>query len=194
MALDGFCIGRAGMTVALTALLSIGAVHAADSTSSGMALQCMQTGGTLPCKPALTTAWVYHADGKSFVNEAAAYAYMLQSHPPTSVFSLTQRWGRGDRAMQTLPARYERSIEVASWKLFLHCIPRDSNGPCEPQLGYPGYQRARKVICPSGYQFSSDSESPYCLPSPTGIAHGAGAAPSKEPAPNMLSDLAPRSR
>ena len=193
MGLGGFCGGQTSLMIGLAALLSIGPARA-DSPTAGTPSQCMQLGGTLPCKPALTTAWVYHADGKSYADEAAAYADMLQTHAPNSVFSLTQRWGRGERATQALPARYEHSIEVASWKLFLHCIPRGSNGACETQLGYPGYQRARKVACPPGYQFSSDSESPYCLPVATGIAHSAGAAPSKEPPPEMLSDLTPRSR
>ena len=149
--------------VMLAASLFIGPAHSEAPIATQV--QCVHLGGALPCKPALTTQWIYHADGKTYPDEAAAYADMLQTHAPGSVFSLTQRWGAGDRASQALPARYDRSFEVSSWKLFLHCIPREANGPCEPQLGYPGYMRVRTVICPPGYLFSSDAGSPYCLQS-----------------------------
>ena len=193
MGLIGYCNGQTSLMIGLAALLSISPARA-DQPATGTASRCIQLGGSLPCQPAITTVWVYHADGKRFADEAAAYADMLQTHPPNSVFSLTQRWGRGDRATQSLPARHDHSIEVASWKLFLHCIPRETNGACEPQLGYPGYQRARSVACPAGYHFGSDAESPYCLPNILVTPQSASAKNGSEPAPKLFSDLTPRSR
>lgn len=183
---------RLGWLIGLLALCCTG-VHA-ESASAGAPSQCMQLGGSLACKPAIVTAWVYRADGKSYPDEASAYAHMLQTHAPKSVFSLTQRWGRGDRATQSLPPRFERSIEVASWKLFLHCIASDANAPCEPQAAYPGYQRTRQVICPPGFQFSRDAESPYCLPITIRNVQAASAQSARDPVATGFNGLAARSR
>lgn len=183
---------RSGWMVGLLGLCCISAY--AESTGERGPAQCAQLGGPLACKPAMVTAWVYRAGGKSYPDEAAAYAHMLQTHAPKSVFSLTQRWGSGDRATQSLPARYERSIEVASWKLFLHCIASDANAPCEPQSAYPGYQRTRQVVCPPGFEFSSDTESSYCLPITTRHAQAAAVQSTRDPAATGFNGLAARNR
>lgn len=183
---------RSGWMIGLLGLCLMSA-HA-ESASAGAPSQCVQLGGTLACRPAIVSAWIYRADGKSYPDEAAAYAHMLQAHAPKSVFSLAQRWGKGDRATQLLPARYERSIEVASWKLFLHCVPRDADGPCEPQSASPGYQRTRTVVCPPGFQFSSDTESPYCLPVTTRTAQADPSRSARDPAATAFNGLAARNR
>lgn len=187
------CVHGLGWVIVLLRLVIVSPAHA-ESDHARAPSRCVQLGGPLACKPAIATAWVYRADGKSYADEASAYASMLQAHAPKSVFSLTQRWGQGDRATQTLPARYDHSIEVASWKLFLHCIPRDANAPCEPQSAYPGYQRIRKIVCPAGFQFSSDTESSFCLPVETGTVQAAPAQPTLDPAATTLNPLAARNR
>lgn len=139
--------------------------------------QCMQLGGTLPCKVAEVSKWAYRADGQNFPDEASAYAHMLDTHPRGAIFTLTQRWGRGDRATIVLPPIYARSIEVSSWKLYSYCVRNNEKSPCETGDGVPGYRRYRQVVCPAGYRFSNDEQSPYCLPELAGAIERIAAIP-----------------
>jgi hypothetical protein len=125
--------------------------------------QCQQLGGPLPCQPAQPGPWTYHLDDMTFTSEANAYAHMLSLYGPSSIFALAYRWGRSNP--NPGPPEKARSIETMSWKMYYReCSGNSTGAPCDEFPRYAGYQRVRSIACPSGYQFSSDASSPYCLP------------------------------
>ena len=132
---------------------------AADTT-------CIQNGGALACKPAIVGAWVYRTidlyNDTIHPDEAGAYAYLLRIREPESVFALAYRWGTATRAGYETVIRH--AIETSSWKLYMRCLPGQSEAQCDRQPEYMGYQRLRSVTCPAGYGFGSDATSPYCVP------------------------------
>ncbi len=126
---------------------------------------CVQQGGALQCKPAIAGPWRYHPlDTKSlqYPDEASAYAHLLQTRDPASVFTLVYRWSDAN------PLGFSRSrshgIETASWKIYRRCMPDAAGLDCDAHPEYLGYQRMRDVSCPPGYAFGDDPNAPYCLP------------------------------
>jgi hypothetical protein len=125
--------------------------------------QCKQLGGALPCQMAQPGAWTYRIDDMTFTSEANAYAHMLSLYGPASIFALAYRWGKANP--NPGPPEKVRSIETMSWKMYYReCSGNPNGAPCDEFPRYAGYQRVRSVACPSGYRFSSDASSPYCLP------------------------------
>lgn len=153
--------GLARWIMAMAALLALDAARAGDAGLRPPS-QCTQLGGKLACKPALPTAWIYRAEGKSFDDEASAYAHMLSIHDSASVLSLTYRWGQAPAGYWQ--SQFVRTIETSSWKIYRRCIADDNALKCDEFPGLVGYHRVRRVSCPDGYGFSSEPASPLCLP------------------------------
>ena len=138
----------------------------------------MQDGGALACKPAIVGPWTYRTvdlyNDAIYADEAGAYAYLLRIREPGSVFALAYRWGTATRAGYESFIRH--GIETSSWKVYMRCLPGQSEGQCDLQPEYMGYQRLRSVTCPAGHGFSSDAASSYCLPDGATVTDGATVA------------------
>ena len=138
--------------------------HAQRSPPSSV---CVQQGGTMQCTAATVGAWRYRLRddaSRYYPDEASIYAYLMSSHEPASVFTLTHRWSA------TKPPGWPQArlhgMEISSWKIFRRCVPDPTEFDCDTHPEYLGYQRVRQVSCPPGYGFGADPESPYCLPQP----------------------------
>lgn len=139
-------------------------LHAQSPESAPLSL-CRQAGGTVECQRAVAGPWMYRVKDLNndfrYSEESDAYAYLLRISSETAVFSLIYRWGTADHG--GYPTRKIHSIESSSWKVYQRCSP-DEPFDCNAFPKYVAYQRSRKVACPDGYRFSSDADSPYCLP------------------------------
>lgn len=142
-------------------VLSAGPAQPLHSVSS----PCTQQGGNVECKAAVVTPWQYRLKdnpARYHASEDTAYASLLDSHEPASVFTLMHRWSATNPL--DWPQTRLHGIEISSWKIYRRCVPDPTEFDCDTHPEYLGYQRVRQVSCPPGYGFGADPESPYCLP------------------------------